>query len=48
MEFEENERQRKKLKKKVDYILEPLLIDLLIKKPEDSLDFMIQWLEKRQ
>lgn len=48
MEFEENEYQRKKLKKKVDFILEPLLIDILIKKPKDCVEFMIGWLDKRQ
>lgn len=48
MDYDQREHERKKLKKKIDHILEPLLIDLLIKKPEDSLEFMIEWLDKRK
>ena len=44
MDFDELEGNRKTLKKKIDYILEPMVIDILLKKPEDPLKFMIAWL----
>lgn len=47
MEANEEEK-RLKIKKQVNHILEPLVIDLLITKPTEPLQFMREWLEKRR
>ena len=43
-----NEQKRKQIKKKVNFILEPMLIDILIVKPENPYQFMKEWLEIRR
>lgn len=44
MDPSQEEKKRLDLKKKVNHILEPLLVDILIAKPSNPTVFMREWL----
>jgi hypothetical protein len=48
MEHSKEENKRQEIKQRVNHILEPLLVDLLIVKPDNPYQFMTQWLEQRR
>ena len=48
MEAGKAEGKRQEIKKRVNYVLEPLMVDLLIAKPSNPYQFMREWLEERR
>ena len=48
MENSNEETRRQSIKAKLNFILEPLLVDMLIKRPTDPHKFMREWLELRK
>lgn len=43
-----SEERRQEIKQRINHILEPLIVDILIVKPENHIAFMRQWLEARR
>ena len=48
MNFEEEQLKKDNLKKRVNFILQPMIVDILIVKPDNVTKFMREWLEKRR
>lgn len=48
MEHSSNEEKRLEIKQRINHILEPMIVDLLIVKPDNPHAFMREWLQTRR